>query len=147
MSNPVISPDGKMQWDGIQWIPYNPNQNIIQNSVVMGDIKTEINYQQNISTTVNNTIQLNNTPNALTRIWGILILIFGVLNLFYIFFFDAWFSIAGDYTVALLMFIGSIISSVGLLVSGGLIASYKRSGIYVAFIGVVIAVILGQISE
>ena len=54
MSTPVISPDGKMQWDGTQWIPLNQKTNIIQDSVVMGDLKTEINYQQNFSTTVNN---------------------------------------------------------------------------------------------
>ena len=60
MSTPVISPDGKMQWDGTQWIPLNPNTNIIQDSVVMGDLKTEINYQQNFSTTVNNISTDNN---------------------------------------------------------------------------------------
>jgi len=53
MSNPVISPDGKMQWVNDEWIPYNPNQNIIQDSVIMGDLKTEIKYEQSF-TTVNN---------------------------------------------------------------------------------------------
>ena len=54
MSNPIISPNGKMQWVNDEWIPYNPNQNIIQDSVIMGDIKTEVKYEQNFTTTVNN---------------------------------------------------------------------------------------------
>ena len=43
MSEPILSPDGKMRWDGSGWIPI-PVQSTtnVQDSVVMGDINTNI---------------------------------------------------------------------------------------------------------
>ncbi|MDP6869543.1 MAG: hypothetical protein QGI21_02075 [Candidatus Poseidoniaceae archaeon] len=56
MSQPILSPDGSMMWDGSKWIPVNTDSNshIISDSVVMGDIKTEVTHEHN--TTVHNTV-------------------------------------------------------------------------------------------
>ena len=45
MSEPILSPDGKMMWDGSDWIqiPVQSTTNI-QDSVVMGDINTKIEH-------------------------------------------------------------------------------------------------------
>ena len=46
MSDPVISPDGKSMWTGNEWIPLPPtssNTNI-QDSVIMGDLNTQIDH-------------------------------------------------------------------------------------------------------
>ena len=56
MSEPVMSPDGKHMWTGSEWIPAPPDSNNVsvslQDSVVTGDINTEINY----ATTINKNI-------------------------------------------------------------------------------------------
>ena len=57
MSEPVMSPDGKHMWTGNEWIPAPPvgsnNASVsLQDSVVTGDINTEINY----ATTINKNI-------------------------------------------------------------------------------------------
>ena len=57
MSEPVMSPDGKHMWTGNEWIPAPPggSNNVsvsLQDSVVTGDINTEINY----ATTINKNI-------------------------------------------------------------------------------------------
>ena len=44
MSDPIISPDGKLVWTGNDWVPLpvsSPNTNI-QDSVIMGDLNTNI---------------------------------------------------------------------------------------------------------
>jgi hypothetical protein len=55
-----MSPDGSMMWTGTDWIPAPPeNQgHSIQDSVVMGDIKTEVRHEHSHShsTTVHNTV-------------------------------------------------------------------------------------------
>jgi hypothetical protein len=45
MSEPILSPDGKMMWSGTDWIPLpaQPTANV-QDSVVMGDINTKIEH-------------------------------------------------------------------------------------------------------
>ncbi|MDG1555624.1 MAG: hypothetical protein P8R00_05180, partial [Candidatus Poseidoniaceae archaeon] len=53
----VLSPDGTMVWNGLEWIPRTTVQNLnptITDSVVMGDIKTEVVH--NTHTAVHNTI-------------------------------------------------------------------------------------------
>lgn len=45
MSEPILSPDGKMMWSGKDWIPLPIQSNTsIQDSVVMGDINTQIEH-------------------------------------------------------------------------------------------------------
>jgi len=45
MSEPIISPDGKMMWSGTNWIPLPaPSTANVQDSVVMGDINTKIEH-------------------------------------------------------------------------------------------------------
>jgi hypothetical protein len=60
MPEKVLSPDGSMMWTGTDWIPAPPeNQgHSIQDSVVMGDIKTEVRHEHSHShsTTVHNTV-------------------------------------------------------------------------------------------
>lgn len=55
-----MSPDGSMMWTGTDWIPAPPeNQgHSIQDSVIMGDIKTEVRHEHSHShsTTVHNTV-------------------------------------------------------------------------------------------
>ena len=45
MPEPILSPDGKMMWDGSNWIPI-PVQSTsnVQDSVVLGDINTKIEH-------------------------------------------------------------------------------------------------------
>jgi len=45
MSDPILSPDGKMMWNGLDWVPL-PTQSVttVQDSVVMGDITTQIEH-------------------------------------------------------------------------------------------------------
>jgi tetratricopeptide (TPR) repeat protein len=57
MSEPVMSPDGKHMWTGKEWITAPPGSSnnasvSLQDSVVTGDINTEINY----ATTINKNI-------------------------------------------------------------------------------------------
>ena len=56
MTDPVISPDGKSMWTGEEWIPITTDSNntlvSLHDSVVTGDINTEINY----ATTINKKI-------------------------------------------------------------------------------------------
>ncbi len=56
MSQPILSPDGSMMWDGSKWVPVDTNSgpHIISDSVVMGDIRTEVTHEHN--TTVHNTV-------------------------------------------------------------------------------------------
>ena len=43
MTDPVISPDGKMMWSGTDWIPLPSQQTTnVQDSLVMGGINTKI---------------------------------------------------------------------------------------------------------
>ena len=45
MSEPILSPDGKMMWDGSDWIPIPVHSSTnVQDSVVMGDINTKIEH-------------------------------------------------------------------------------------------------------
>ena len=65
MTDPVISPDGKSMWTGEEWIPVTTDSNntlvSLHDSVVTGDINTEINY----ATTINKKI-INENKGAIT---------------------------------------------------------------------------------
>ncbi|MBT5391014.1 MAG: hypothetical protein HOL22_01565 [Euryarchaeota archaeon] len=53
-----MSPDGEMYWAGQEWVPL-PSQTpttTFQDTVVMGDVKTEIIHQHSHSSTINNTV-------------------------------------------------------------------------------------------
>jgi len=45
MSDPILSPDGKMMWSGTDWIPLAAQSTAnVQDSLVMGDINTKIEH-------------------------------------------------------------------------------------------------------
>ena len=58
MEERVLSPDGKMQWTGQEWILLPPQAptTTFQDTVVMGDVKTEIVHQHTHSSTIHNTV-------------------------------------------------------------------------------------------
>ena len=60
MAEIILSPDGTMSWVRGEWVPYVPEMeaNIIQDSVVMGDVRTEVTHkhQHNHSTSIHNTV-------------------------------------------------------------------------------------------
>ncbi|MBT6640641.1 MAG: hypothetical protein HOB47_03535 [Euryarchaeota archaeon] len=58
MEERILSPDGEMYWAGQEWVPL-PSQTpttTFQDTVVMGDVKTEIIHQHSHSSTINNTV-------------------------------------------------------------------------------------------
>ena len=58
MGERILSPDGEMYWAGQEWVPL-PSQTpttTFQDTVVMGDVKTEIIHQHSHSSTINNTV-------------------------------------------------------------------------------------------
>ena len=58
MEERILSPDGKMHWTGQEWISLPPQvpTTTFQDTVVMGDVKTEIIHQHSHSSTINNTV-------------------------------------------------------------------------------------------
>jgi len=65
MTDSVLSPDGKMIWSGSEWIPIPTQSNTnVQDSVVMGDINTQIensvhnNYTQDTDKLVRNHLHI-----------------------------------------------------------------------------------------
>ena len=50
MSDPIYSPDGKHIWNGTEWVSVpqpTEQKNLIQDSVIMGDVKNETNISIN----------------------------------------------------------------------------------------------------
>ena len=91
---------------------------------------------------LNDTIQIMNNPNAFTVVWGVFMLFIGIVSLGYTFLMDVWIQIALDSDVAMLMLIGSVISSSGLVIGGALIARYDNRGIYFGVGGIIISCII-----
>ena len=58
MEEQILSPDGKMHWTGNEWVLLPPQLPIttFQDTVVMGDVKTEIVHQHTHSNTIQNTV-------------------------------------------------------------------------------------------
>jgi len=71
MTDPVISPDGKMMWSGTDWIPL-PAQSTanVQDSVVMGDINTKIEHSVNNTYTQDTEKLVRNHLNLIAEKMG-----------------------------------------------------------------------------
>ena len=72
MSEPIISPDGKMMWSGTNWIPLPAQSNTnVQDSVVMGDINTKIEHSVHNTYSQDNEKSVRNHLNLIAEKMGL----------------------------------------------------------------------------